>query len=517
MNNFCKTLKENEIWLMERILSYAKAQGYTEYTSTLIEAWRVSIAGLSDAISDAYVLYKDKLPEFLPDERFEDDPVTQFGVTEARLHLKRGISLSMFLGLFKYYRYTFQDFIQTLDLSPKDRMFHHSFVERCLDRIEIAFCTQWSNLEGDKVIAELQSSNRLMTNEKNKYLTLFESLETPAFLVDDHGLIDNLNISAASLIGLQRFEGSTYYAVDKSQTVHRRHLSVLLPWLKEALDRFLLGTESSFRLELEETNEQGHKIYAAIFSRMKDVSGKFRGGIVLLDDVTERKKLELLKEDVERITHHDLKVPLSGILAVFNYLLEDESIDQDQKYMLSMGRDSGYNMLGMINKSLDLFKMEMGTYQFEPKSVDLTAVLRILFQSSISYTKGRGVTLSIEINGVDLNDLRSGTFLLAEEMLLHTALGNLLQNALEASPTGGNVKIAVYLNETCHISISNQGGVPKQIRDSFFEKYATWGKKSGTGLGTYSARLIIETMGGTISMSSDGSSTKISLELPLAV
>ena len=185
--------------------------------------------------------------------------------------------------------------------------------------------------------------------------------------------------------------------------------------------------------------------------------------------------------------------------------------------MLSMGRESGYNMLDMINKSLDIFKMEMGTYQFEPKSVDLAAVLRRLFQNSISYTKGRGVSLSIDINGVNLEDLRSGPFLLAEEMLLHTALGNLLQNALEASPTGENVNIAVYLNETCHISISNQGGVPKQIRDSFFEKYATWGKKIGTGLGSYSAKLIIETMGGTIAMTSDGSSTKISVELPLAI
>lgn len=516
MNLFCNTLKENEIWLMERILSYAKAQGYTKYTSTLIEAWRVSIAGLSDAITDAYELYEDKLPEFLPEERFEDDPVTQFGITEARLHRKRGTNLSMFLGLFKYYRYTFQDFVQTLDLSPKDRMFHHSFVERCLDRVEIAFCTQWSNLEGDKVIAELQSSNRQMTNEKNKYLTVFESIETPAFLVDEHGLIDNLNISAASLIGLQRSEGSTYYAVDKSQTVHRRHLSTLLPWLKEALDRFLLGNEPFFRLELEETTGHSNRIYAIIFSRMKDVSGKFPGGIILLDDVTEHKKLELLREDVERITRHDLKVPLSGVLAVFNCLLEDENIDQDQKHLLSMGRDSGYSMLGMINQSLDLFKMEMGTYQFEPKPVDLSAVLRRLFESSTSYTKGRGVSLSIEINEVDLNDLRSGPFLLAEEMLLHIALGNLLQNALEASPTGGNVKIAVYLNETCHISISNQGGVPKQIRDSFFEKYATMGKKSGTGLGTYSAKLIIETMGGTISMSSDGRRTEVSVRMPLA-
>ena len=50
------------------------------------------------------------------------------------------------------------------------------------------------------------------------------------------------------------------------------------------------------------------------------------------------------------------------------------------------------------------------------------------------------------------------------------------------------------------LEVRNQGQVPEDVRDRFFEKYATSGKRGGTGLGTYSARLIAEVHGGAIAM-----------------
>jgi signal transduction histidine kinase len=50
------------------------------------------------------------------------------------------------------------------------------------------------------------------------------------------------------------------------------------------------------------------------------------------------------------------------------------------------------------------------------------------------------------------------------------------------------------------VAVCNQGEVPPEIRDRFFEKYATAGKKQGTGLGTYSAKLIARTHGGDVAL-----------------
>jgi len=101
--NLQELIVSHEDWLMNRVLQYAKDQQYVKYTSTLVEAWRTSIAGLSQALILSLQKYSSP-PDFGPDEDFEKDPITSFGVLEAQRHRSRGVTLGMFLGLMKYYR-----------------------------------------------------------------------------------------------------------------------------------------------------------------------------------------------------------------------------------------------------------------------------------------------------------------------------------------------------------------------------------------------------------------------------
>ena len=78
-------LEANEDWLMERILMYAGKQGYTAYTSTLKEAWRLSISGLSASLMEGLCRYSNA-PEMTPEEDFSGDPISRFGIIEARRH-----------------------------------------------------------------------------------------------------------------------------------------------------------------------------------------------------------------------------------------------------------------------------------------------------------------------------------------------------------------------------------------------------------------------------------------------
>jgi signal transduction histidine kinase len=65
------------------------------------------------------------------------------------------------------------------------------------------------------------------------------------------------------------------------------------------------------------------------------------------------------------------------------------------------------------------------------------------------------------------------------------------------------------------IAIHNAGVVPEAVRDRFFEKYATSGKRSGTGLGTYSAQLIAKAHGGHIEFTtSEAEGTRVTVVLP---
>jgi CheY-like chemotaxis protein len=97
-------------------------------------------------------------------------------------------------------------------------------------------------------------------------------------------------------------------------------------------------------------------------------------------------------------------------------------------------------------------------------------------------------------------------------------LGNLMKNAIEASPEGGTVTVSIEgPRDVIMVRLHNAGAVPEAIRDSFFEKYHSVGKTDGTGLGTYSARLMARTQGGDISMrTSAETGTTISIWLRAA-
>ena len=78
--------------------------------------------------------------------------------------------------------------------------------------------------------------------------------------------------------------------------------------------------------------------------------------------------------------------------------------------------------------------------------------------------------------------------------------------------------VNIALEDKLTICIENTGIVPSRIRERFFEKFATEGKQGGTGLGTYSAKLLIEAQNGSIQMQTDDASnrTRIIIDLPTA-
>ncbi|MDA3791474.1 MAG: response regulator [Desulfobacula sp.] len=93
-----------------------------------------------------------------------------------------------------------------------------------------------------------------------------------------------------------------------------------------------------------------------------------------------------LREEVERITHHDLKNPLTGVFTGVELLEFMEGLNPDQIDVLKIIKDAAYKMLHMINSSLDLFKMEQNIYRLTPVDVDLVHTIRrieIEFQTLI--------------------------------------------------------------------------------------------------------------------------------------
>ena len=239
------------------------------------------------------------------------------------------------------------------------------------------------------------------------------------------------------------------------------------------------------------------------------------GAVVFVRDIAERKRLETLREDMDRIARHDLKTPLNAILGLPQLLLLDDNLTAEQRQHLHYIQDSGYKMLGLVNLSLDLFRMERGTYELVPQHVDLLAVVgkALADLEQMRSAKALVVRRSLDghpATGQDTCPVR------AEELLCYALFSNLLKNAQEASPRGGAVTVDFARDQAdWRIDIHNQGEVPAALRDRFFDKYATMGKVGGTGLGTYSAQLMAATMGGRIALdTAHVGATTVSVWLP---
>jgi signal transduction histidine kinase/CheY-like chemotaxis protein len=203
-----------------------------------------------------------------------------------------------------------------------------------------------------------------------------------------------------------------------------------------------------------------------------------------------------LREDVERISRHDIKTPLNSIVAIPRLLRERRGLPAEDRELLNVVERAGYRILSMVNLSLDLFRMEQGKYVFRPERVDAEVLVRNVFTDLRAQSDSHGVALQ-------LAPVAAPVHAWAEELLSYSMLANLLKNAVEASPRGAEVTVRLEPADDegkVALHIHNRGVVPDAVRASFFRKYATAGKPSGTGLGAYSAWRMARAQEGDISM-----------------
>lgn len=279
-------LESREEWLMGRVLSYALKQGYTKYTSTLKEAWRLSVSGLTKNFKIALREMNGNL-ELSPNEDYSQDLAAQFGTKEAMLHKARGINLSMFLGLMKYYQQSYIDIIKGSEFTKKEQKIAKNLINRFFDRVEIGFISSWlEDRRNDQHIEELQIKNREMTNEKNKYLTIFESLTIPIFIVDCDSKIESMNHAASLIINESSVPGDRAYGNRNNKI----DFIESFPCMRKIYDDFI--ESGKLKKCYEKYVEKDSKYFHISCARSLDISGKFTGILFIIQDITERKNIE---------------------------------------------------------------------------------------------------------------------------------------------------------------------------------------------------------------------------------
>jgi PleD family two-component response regulator len=228
------------------------------------------------------------------------------------------------------------------------------------------------------------------------------------------------------------------------------------------------------------------------------------------DDMLE---LARMRENVELITRHDMKGTLAGVIGLVQVLAEDDAMNHKQIWQLRMAEESALQVLNMVNLSSELLKIETGHFKLEAKLVNISDILRRIVEISRTSFAGKHLVISVD---TDMSVGEEVPNALGDAMLCYSLFQNLIKNACEAAADKSKVAVVLFDETPLRITIQNNGKVPAEIRERFFEKFVTHGKQGGTGLGTYSAKMLTEAQNGTImmSVSEKENQTTITVTLP---
>jgi signal transduction histidine kinase len=220
-----------------------------------------------------------------------------------------------------------------------------------------------------------------------------------------------------------------------------------------------------------------------------------------------------LRDDVEAMTRHDLKGPLAGAIGLVQSLIDSGDLDRRQSEQLRLAEQAMMQVIDMVNLSTELYKIETGKYVLRAAPLDISDMLRRVVETARATYAGKQLVIAVD------TDMDVGTDLpmaLGDAMLTYSLLNNLLKNACEAAPERTRVSATLFAGQPLRIEIVNKGVIPEAIRARFFDKFVTDGKASGTGLGTYSARLLARAQHGEVvfAVDDDADTTTLMITLP---
>ena len=360
------------------------------------------------------------------------------------------------------------------------------------------------------MLGKIRETTAALEKANDELTTLVDTIPDPIWFKDPDGVFLNCNPAFAKLLGAGRTEviGKTDY-----DFIPRDMADFFRETDRKVLETGQVAVNEESLVFVVNQDKSSH-IAEVIKIPMRDASGNTLGVIGIARDITARKQAETQRDELERMFCHDLRSPLSGIYKVAALMREEGGFGPDQDGMLQALEYAGYKMLGLVGASLALQRMEEGTYALSRETFDLLSELERII-NLFKLSRGRKDEIIVRVDGQTVWS-KEAIVIRGDAILCFSMLNNLMDNAVEASPAGTRVWVDLERRDGgVSIAIHNQGAVPEEIRNRFFEKYATSGKAHGTGLGTYSARLITEAHGGVIDMrTSDEDGTTVTVWLP---
>jgi two-component system phosphate regulon sensor histidine kinase PhoR len=241
------------------------------------------------------------------------------------------------------------------------------------------------------------------------------------------------------------------------------------------------------------------------------------GTVTVLEDITAFKRLDKLKSDFVNMVAHELRSPLVSIRQIDSVLLEGLAGDLEgkQKDLVSKGLVKIDTLLDLISDLLDVARIEEGKFIRRQVPTDIRMIIEEIAALIEPRAKHQGIILTCSFE--NLRPVQ------ADPKNIEEICNNLISNAVNYSPAGGRVTVtASGVGDHIEIRVEDTGvGIPPEelpkIFDRFYRvKHPKTRRVTGTGLGLYIVKGIVEALQGTIDVESvpdQGTTFKIILPL----
>lgn len=368
----------------------------------------------------------------------------------------------------------------------------------------IQLFAQWVGSEMARTASELQLSQFKTTLDKTRDCVFMFDPSSLRFFYVNQGAIEQVGYSYKELLNMT--------PVDIKPQMNTEQFSKLI-------EPLISGEQSSVNFETIHQHKDGHTIPVDIFLQYIDFENEPPRFVAIVRDITERKRIENMKNEFVSTVSHELRTPLTSIRGSIGLITGGAVGELPEKAMdmLRIAYSNTERLLLLINDILDLQKIESGKMEFNFKYIDLQDLLEQAIEENEGFAREYKVDIKLLCKHKDI-------VIYADRERLMQVMSNLLSNAAKFSPPDATVDVNChYERNHIRISVTDYGeGIPAEFHDNLFDKFTQADssdskKLGGTGLGLSIARRIIEQHHGDIGFSSEpGSGTTFYFDLPVS-
>ena len=237
----------------------------------------------------------------------------------------------------------------------------------------------------------------------------------------------------------------------------------------------------------------------------------------LLEQNRQLKELDLAKDRFVALTTHELRTPLSAIVAtaeVLDMRLYDS--DEQRDGFIKTIHEQGMHLMALVNDILDFAKIRAGKMEYYVEHIDLVPMVTKLAQNYDHMAAAADVKVEVKIPQEKL-------MAFADVLRLKEVLNNVVNNAIKYNKTGGKVTISIdeLPGVFARIVVTDTGqGIPASKAQHVFNEFETVGNVArhhkGTGLGMPISKKLMQAIGGNLSFESiEGVGTSFFIDIPV--